>query len=48
MSEHSFAWAIVLSLAVLGLVGLYHAGINLGGVFAGTVQGIEHLFGTSI
>jgi len=48
MSEHAVAWSVILGLSVVGIVGLFHTGINLGGDLGGAVQSIVRFFGTSL
>ena len=35
-------------VAVVGVIGLYHAGINIGGELNGAVRSLMHLFGAPI
>lgn len=48
MSEHATAWGFLLVIAVAGTIGLFHAGVNVGGSLAGFVQSVEHLFGSPL
>ena len=48
MSNPLNGWGIGLLVAVGATLGLYHAGINLGGALASLVQGVIHLFGTPL